>query len=278
MLPASRFDATAGLCFPILRGRVERVYRLAAHIRPAGGGDLVVLAADDAGGQPNGINVRGVVDFRLVFRVGWPAVVDLAAAQRWSPRLPEAAKLRSPDSMWAGLRQAELEAAARAPRGGFGPLLSGEPPSDVVSAAGCVRAARLGNVLGIAPLDAARAAVALLGLGPGLTPSGDDYLVGLLGALEVLDHPARRGIALAVTAHGAERTTELSARALSNAAHGRYPERLHDVLAAIVSNDARAIPRSIERAMRYGATSGADTIVGVFAGLRAGLANVEAAA
>jgi hypothetical protein len=109
--------------------------------------------------------------------------------------------------------------------------------------------------------------IGLIGLGIGLTPSGDDYLVGLLAGLEATDHPARPALAAAIALHGPSRTTAIGAAALGHAARGAYAERLHDVLVALAGGRADDLSRTIERAMAYGATSGSDTLVGLFAGL-----------
>lgn len=274
LLPASRFDAAAGLPFPVFRGRVEHAYRLAAYVRPWRGGELVTLAAHEAGGQPNGICVRDVSDFRVATPVGATVHVNLSTAERWSPRLEAVV----PSVGRAGLRLAAACAARRAPGGGFGSVLRGQRPADALSIALRDRAARLEDAMTSCRGDVGASAVALLGLGPGLTPSGDDFLVGMLAALEVVGHGDRGAIAVAVADHAPELTTELSARALSHAASGRYPQRLHDVLVAIVTNDAAAIRDRVEDVMRYGATSGADTLAGVFAGLRVAVAHRAVAA
>ena len=67
----------------------------------------------------------------------------------------------------------------------------------------------------------------------------------------------------------------ISARALLHAVRGRYAERLHEVLVAIETGDGPAIEGSVDAAMRYGATSGADTLVGVFIGLQRGVGQSE---
>lgn len=78
-------------------------------------------------------------------------------------------------------------------------------------------------------LDAA--AEGLIGLGPGLTPSGDDYLGGVMVALQL----RRRGAQAASLWRWLEprlkaRTSELSAAHLAAAAAGEAHEALHEVL------------------------------------------------
>jgi hypothetical protein len=106
-------------------------------------------------------------------------------------------------------------------------------------------------------LDAA--AEALIGLGPGLTPSGDDYFGGVLVAL----HAARRGVHAEslwrwLEPRLAERTSELSAAHLAAAAAGEAHEALHEVL-----NGA-----SLERLDGVGHVSGWDAFAGAMAVLR----------
>jgi hypothetical protein len=269
MLSASRFDAAAIQPMRHFEGRIAHAYRLAAYLTPTDGGDLVVLAVEAAGGQPNGINIPDGPDLGATCPAGARVSVDLAHARSWSSRLP-ADPMRISAAALRGAREA---AARRAPKDGFGPLLRGDGVGDGFARAAerPIRALQSALAEG-APSAAAHAAADLVGLGVGLTPSGDDLLVGLLAGLEVVDDPARRHIAGAVVEHAMERTSLISASALSQAARGRYAERLHDVLAAIVAGEGMGIEGSIEAAMRYGATSGADTLVGLFIGLQRGLA------
>jgi hypothetical protein len=113
---------------------------------------------------------------------------------------------------------------------------------------------------------AAKSAHDLIGLGPGVTPSGDDLLVGLEAALHALADP-RAGFLAAALTDIDERTTVVAATLLRRAAQGEFAERIHRLLAALLGPDDRAIPGAIERAVAWGATSGTDCLVGVLAGL-----------
>ena len=59
---------------------------------------------------------------------------------------------------------------------------------------------------------------------------------------------------------------------LAHAARGAYAERLHDVLRAIATGTGDDLSPAIDREMAYGATSGADTLVGLFMALESSLA------
>jgi hypothetical protein len=118
----------------------------------------------------------------------------------------------------------------------------------------------------------------LLGWGEGLTPAGDDALVGLLAALGALAAgdaarlPFLRSLS-AVIVSRASRTTVISAHYLRLAAQGHFnadvTDLIHAFLAADESGDGDVMRDALESALDVGATSGADTVAGMIAGLRA---------
>jgi hypothetical protein len=106
---------------------------------------------------------------------------------------------------------------------------------------------------------------ALIGLGPGLTPSGDDFLMGALAALAAVGQ-ANIGAALGrAVVVAAGRTSPLSASLLRAAAAGHVGENLHTMVAAIVAGDADG---AIDAATRIGHTSGWDALAGAVATAR----------
>ena len=112
-------------------------------------------------------------------------------------------------------------------------------------------------------LDAARA---LIGLGEGLTPAGDDYLVGTLAILHRLADgwPAAGAVARPLTAHAADATTTVGAAFLRHAVAGQFSEPLCDLAMAKSPAAARAAAAALAG---MGATSGADTLAGMRAAL-----------
>jgi hypothetical protein len=71
----------------------------------------------------------------------------------------------------------------------------------------------------------------LIGLGPGLTPSGDDYLGGMLVALRLTGRGMQaEGLWRWLQPRLKERTSAISAAHLAAAAAGEAHEALHDVL------------------------------------------------
>jgi Protein of unknown function (DUF2877) len=125
---------------------------------------------------------------------------------------------------------------------------------------------------GIAGRDArafADAACALIGLGEGLTPAGDDCVLGALAAIHRLapgwltSHEGRRG-QLADAAR--RRTTDVARDFLLEALDGRFAE---PVLALLTAPTAAMAGIAARRLVAMGATSGADTLCGIRLGCRA---------
>jgi uncharacterized protein DUF2877 len=235
-LSATLTDPAVALPGSRLRARVEHAYRAALYVRDEGSGRRAIVAIEDVGGQPGGILIRGATDLRGIRAT---VIVDLSAAVTWSPRLPAAARIPSPD----------------------GPKVAGEVIGTPAAAVhiSALRTALLADEVAAAE----QASVALIGLGIGLTPSGDDFLVGLLAGLEATDDPMRDALAAVIAREAPGRTTEFGAALLEHACRGEFSQRLHDVLIAIAARDALGLAPAIQRATAYGATSGADTLAGL---------------
>lgn len=101
-----------------------------------------------------------------------------------------------------------------------------------------------------------RLVLGLLGLGPGLTPAGDDLLAGLLVGLS--DRPdVRDPLAAAVQRHAPARTTWLSAELLRLAAAGLAAPAVVAVADALAGHaDDDALPRALPALLAVGHTSG----------------------
>jgi hypothetical protein len=110
----------------------------------------------------------------------------------------------------------------------------------------------------------------VIGRGPGLTPAGDDVIIGILA---VLSTPAagpvgrttadnlRQAIGPRLTA-----TTAISSHLLHQACEGHFSRPLHEFTAALVAQSARRhIEDCLARLVTVGATSGADSATGLLA-------------
>src|SRR3954463_5408756 len=113
-----------------------------------------------------------------------------------------------------------------------------------------------------ADLDAAlRTATRLIGLGPGLTPAGDDVMAGTIAGLVLLGHPAAERFAAGVYALAAGRTTELSRALLRHAACGRVSGEYAAVLHALVGE--RPLAPAVAGLLATGSTSGRAMALGL---------------
>jgi hypothetical protein len=118
--------------------------------------------------------------------------------------------------------------------------------------------------------EAVDAAAALVGLGEGSTPAGDDYLVGVSHALRFVltdaAHAARvpHGDTLlrALGALGQGRTTRVSAAWLAAAARGEASAVWRDLLAALAAGHADRVARAGRAVRETGHTSGANSLRG----------------
>ncbi|GAA2204321.1 hypothetical protein GCM10009850_002990 [Nonomuraea monospora] len=124
-------------------------------------------------------------------------------------------------------------------------------------------------------LGAVTAAEQLVGLGPGLTPSGDDVLAGLLVTLRRLGAAAscERAVwladwlAAAVTFDARTRTTPISATLLHCAARGEASPEVTGVLRGVAGR--QPLEPALRRLHRLGHTSGADLAQGIAIGVTA---------
>ncbi|WP_242069835.1 DUF2877 domain-containing protein [Paenibacillus dendritiformis] len=115
-----------------------------------------------------------------------------------------------------------------------------------------------------------------LGRGPGLTPSGDDFLVGVLAVHKLTG--AFHEACVAVLHHMVEReaiTTDVSRAYLLHALHGRFSGKVTRVMNAMVMEDmgekegkeaiedAARLKADVEQMLQTGHSSGIDTAFGI---------------
>ena len=117
----------------------------------------------------------------------------------------------------------------------------------------------------------------LAGLGPGLTPAGDDVLAGFAAVMALLsarisaDGTSRSHVAEVIAAVARPRTTVLSGVLLEYAARGEVAEQLGEMLLALAlpAGESEAVLQAADKLLDFGGTSGGDTLLGVLFGLRA---------
>jgi hypothetical protein len=115
------------------------------------------------------------------------------------------------------------------------------------------------------------AVLSMLGRGPGLTPSGDDVLIGIIATLYgagALDSHVRAAFGRALECAARQRTTAISVEYLYYACRGMAAGPLYQLLVAIGQADRPAATRAVERLRDYGHTSGMDSALGALVSQR----------
>lgn len=118
----------------------------------------------------------------------------------------------------------------------------------------------------------AGAAQKMIGLGPGVTPSGDDILLGYLAGLwSVAGDDDQRfrfisnfGKALLSLA---KETNEISRTYLYHAIHGQFSSSLIKLVNAFMEGSEERLRVAAKNAMRVGHSSGMDSVTGLLIGL-----------
>ena len=273
--------------------RVFAVFRRSFYCQSAGGALILVGPASLGAGPLHVLWAgSGALEHRLP-AVGTGVGVDLGGtgpgthaaltlglrdAREWRSPAPPCWK---PSSLRRGLAWL-AHAAERAPAEGLGQLIAplATGAADPARLAGAPSVARhawpaLAALSGWArdALVEGRAAGAppasvdgLVGLGPGLTPSGDDVLAGALLALHAFARPdlADR-LAAWLRPRAAGRTGAISLAHLECAAHGEGAAVLHDALAALSSGDPLTLAGSTAAVGTLGHSSGWDGLAGIVA-------------
>jgi hypothetical protein len=213
-------------------------------------------------------------------KIGPGVVLDSANASRWRPRpiaTGEIARLAELPGRVRALASA-LDCAHAPGLGRFIPLI-------VRGETECVNAPLDAVLLRAKPLvldaadafrnsDRERAAVcidALVGFGAGLTPSGDDFLGGLLFGAKVLRtaYPSSFFLDVAVSAGTYRaRTHPISWTLLDDHMRGHAVAPLHAIVNGILAGaSTESISPVVLQLVRVGHSSGWDTLAGLFAGL-----------
>jgi len=265
LVPAASFDGT-----------VQSVYARACNVQQQG--SLYTLLACGAADGPTSFVLDGnrAIDLRACFRRGDAvsrrgarltsrgAEADLAHATIWRPN--ERPVVADPFRIAANLRDARARLTARPDRA-----------ASVVHRDGRAVCAALEQACRACDCDAALSLTArLIGWGEGLTPAGDDFLVGLLagldGAAQSPDRVAFVGVLSAAIVARTHLTTPIAAHCLRLAAGAHFTADLHRLRDALMSSgEVAPLRQLVDDALAVGATSGADRVAGLLAGISAWL-------
>jgi len=283
-VPRTNFDAC-----------VHSVFRSAANLCLARGGLLLTLVASSEADLPQGVRVDTPEGFSFeslpvsepvicrdsILRFASSSVtIDLARARRWKCDLPalqadvaDPAVAAAWQCVWQALNKSQLlfgsDVVAEDLFRSDETIRAGVPQKAGEAMRNLVHATRRFD------LTATSIVGALIGLGAGLTPSGDDLLSGYLAGLwcTVRDRSERIKFAsnLGKTViRLSKRTNDISRTYLYHAARGQVSSRLAALAEAICwRKNPDHLLDTAETAMRVGHTSGMDAVTGLLVGLAA---------
>ncbi len=103
----------------------------------------------------------------------------------------------------------------------------------------------------------------LIGLGIGLTPSGDDYLVGFFAVMFYQNRQGCQEIAKAIIQNAKESTNIISATCLQSAAEKRFSAKTINLIQSVCQNGRNQIEQSLDQLLAIGSTSGTDITKGI---------------
>ncbi len=282
-LPRQDFDAS-----------VHSVFQSAANLRLTKGGKLLTLVGADEADLPQGIRLNTPTGFSfaglcvgesqtcrdgLLRLESLSLTIDLRQARTWKCDLPSLnAELANPAvesawrSAWQALNKRQLHSGAEIVADDFfrshETLRAGVPRKAWESMQGLVRGTQQYDLTVASPLVRA-----LIGLGSGLTPSGDDLLAGYLSGLWCAvrgQYDREKFISdLGMRVVGLSRgTNDISRTYLYHAARGQVSSRLSTLSEAICNGaNVDSLLDIAETAMQVGHTSGMDAVTGLLVGL-----------
>ena len=278
---------------------VHSVFQSAANLRLEKSGKLLTLVVSGEADLPQGIRLDTPTEFSFTgFQVGESATcqngimrieslsltVDLTQARIWKCDLPalktditEPAVKSAWQTVWQALNQSQRNARADIVAENVGRVgnpthtkpHSGIPQKVTESVQALLQATQKFDLTGAFALRE------LIGLGSGLTPSGDDLLVGYLAGLWcVMDEKSKHqefvsGLGRKIV-RLSRRTNDISRTYLYHAARGQVSSRLAALAGAISRGESGEPLLAIaEDAMRIGHTSGMDAVTGLLLGMGA---------
>ena len=268
-----------------VRARVRATFEHACHLLTDGGELLTLLEGDRRGPMtaivPGLAAALGAVDVGLSATLTAGALVLAPAV--WERPAPPGRPLADRDARHAWVREARAMALRRQEPGfmawldgGIAAGAEGEGRPDgagslatIIERRGRAAIGELAAALRAGDVGGAGAAAeALIGLGPGLTPAGDDLLTGLLLTLRMAcpapdEPPAWLGeLARRVVARAEEGTTLAGRQQLRLAAEGEADEVTLRAATAMLWGTEED-PAPIEALLAVGHSSGADLLAGI---------------
>lgn len=242
-------------------------------------GNVLSLASETIGNGPFSL-VLGIDSFSDSITTDLPVkafedglwvgnlLILISGAKEWDAH-PDWARVRQHEGsiLWAGERIASLLREHAQPDSLARLIL--DPLATLPLPARIVQAAEQSIPLlyeAIGQADAKKltqAAKQLAGMGHGLTPAGDDVLVGVMhGLWAILPGEEAAELSRTIARAAIPRTHALSGAWLAAAARGEAAEPWHQLLAAISEENPSGLQQAVLRILPTGHTSGADALGG----------------
>jgi hypothetical protein len=280
-VPRDYFDAT-----------IQSVFDLSLNLRLEHQDGLVTILISDHYDLPQGIRLD-VKNLPLQsLTVGlcaacWggilrfdssPLTIDLRGAHIWEGRLPATAPdMQKPSTgrawsvTWQTLNERQRLKQTDLIAGDLfqldkGPLLTRKLHRPVLRLIAATER--------LDPHTSADAAQKMIGLGPGLTPSGDDFLIGWLAGLWSTAAQDNRRPGFLSTFGGslstlAKETNEISRTYLYYAIKGEFSSSIVMLVNAISDGEEQRLLSAAQEAMNVGHSSGMDSVTGLLIGMAA---------
>jgi hypothetical protein len=272
---------------------VHSVFRSAVNLRLNSGGNLLTLVTSNEADLPQGIRVDAPDDFSFeILHLGEQATcrgnilrfassaltIDLRGAESFTCHLAALHPDMTHPSVetawrfaWQKLNERQTQSNAEVIAGNLFRLdeiiKAGAPRRIGEAMRNLFEATQRYDLTDVSPVRA------LIGLGSGLTPSGDDLLVGYLAGLWSASKGRSNRLTFLSTLGEAvirlsERTNDISRTYLYHAAHGQVSSRLVNLADAICAgSDPQHVQDRLNAAAQAGHTSGMDAATGLLVGL-----------
>jgi len=292
-----------------VRGQIHSVFQHALNIKTSGGQLVSILSGADRAG-PNTVVARlpsGMDFISMGLRAGMPARlrgnrVQLGAgdvqlrtgsAQKWWPRLADGLEQVDRHRLETNLAAVNEKVSALPPGRGLGCLLTdaadmaagrwdrvadghrhgGDSDKLIKKALPAIKKLMQGYLRKDGPA-LQQGVKGLIGLGSGLTPSGDDLLLGFIGALGAvskrMNGPEMESILEAIRDHLYENrqgTTFISANLLAFACAGRVADPILNVIRSLLFEETAAVMERLEVLLQQGDSSGSEVLLGILLAL-----------
>lgn len=269
------------------QGEVHTVFDSVVNLRVDGCATLVTLHAAQAGDLPQGIRLkatsllpmRDCAPGQRAWRIGqiiylpsagWQ--VALGAAQVWQCDWAGAQVDFSAPGVSAAWTAMQEQVSASFLCAAKDEKYAAMARASVASLAHGLAALRE-SAAGLDGAAVHRTAAALAGLGCGLTPAGDDMLLGFAAGLRACSGTDAGRLAFLETfgralRAAAQRTNDISRTYLLLAARGKFSSSVMDVLRAVGRGESGdSLASAVNRLLSTGHSSGRDTAAGLLAGL-----------